>query len=72
MEFEKMEACADMVLSAAIDDLSLEKGITTLEARSEIVESGAYDALYDFETGLWMEGSDYFLEFVKKMQNRKN
>lgn len=66
-----MYACADMILSAAIDDLSLEKGITPSEVRSEIVESGAYDALYDFETGLWMEGSDYFLEFVKKMQNKK-
>ena len=26
----------------------------------------AYDGLYDFETGMWMEGPDYLRDIVKK------
>ena len=31
-------------------------------------ESGAYDALYDPETGLWTQGPDYFTDFFLRMK----
>lgn len=32
------------------------------------VAIGAYDALYDFDTGLWTQGPDYFIDFFLKMK----
>lgn len=70
MNYDKMNACADMILTVAIEDLAEERQISFASARNIIIESGAYDVLYDFDSGLWMEGSDYFLDFVRKMESR--
>ena len=44
-----------------------EDGITWQEARSKIINSAAYTALYDFENGLWENGPDYFRDYYKKI-----
>ena len=68
---EKMKACADMILSDAIEDMAEEEQISFIQARNKIISCGAYDCLYDFKSELWMEGPDYFRCFVKEMDNKK-
>jgi len=63
-------ACADMVLVDAISDLALKSGQTEAEVRELLIESGAYDALYDEQTGLWASGPDAFIHFFEQMQQR--
>ncbi len=55
-----------MILTAAIDDYAKKTNQSISVVRDEIIESGAYDALYDFETGLWTQGPDYFIDFFFK------
>ena len=40
-------------------------GKTVAEIRNDFIESGAYDALYDEETGLWTQGPDYFIDYYE-------
>ena len=63
---EQKRFCADLILTDAIMDMPEEDGITWQEARSKIINSNAYTALYDLETGLWGNGPDYFRDFYKK------
>ena len=53
MEIEKKKFRTDLILTGAIMDMAEEDGITWQEARSKIINSNAYTALYDLETGLW-------------------
>ena len=64
---EQKRFCADLILTDAIIDMAEEDGITWQEARSKIINSNAYTALYDFETGLWGNGPDYFRDFFRRM-----
>lgn len=57
--------CADLILTDAIMDMADEEGISWQETRHKILHSEAYKALYDFETGLWETGPDYFRNFYK-------
>jgi hypothetical protein len=68
MQYEKMKACADMTLANAIEDLSREAHISLEEARNKALESKAYECLYDFDTGMWMEGPDYFRDLLRKSE----
>ena len=70
MEYEKMKACADMTLANAIEDMAEEDNISIEEARNRIMESKSYECLYDFETGMWQEGPDYFRDFMKRNEKR--
>ena len=65
MTSEKMAACADMILADAIEDMALEEGITLEEARDRLLKSKSCECLYDFDSGLWMEGPDYFRYFYE-------
>ena len=67
MNFEQKTFCADLILTDAIMDMAEEEGITLQEARSKFIKSKAYDALYDFETGLLANGPDYFRAFYKSV-----
>ena len=64
MTTEIMQQCADMIAADAIQDLAERLGKPQSEIRALVVESPAYAALYDFETGLWQEGPDYFAALV--------
>ena len=63
---ETKNACADMILVDAIEDMADEEGITRAEARDAILNSDAYEDLYNFDTRLWMEGPDYFRAYYRK------
>ena len=67
MSYDVMCACADMILTDAIEDLADTDNITQAEARNRLLESDAYQSLYDFDSGLWKEGPDYFLDYYKRL-----
>lgn len=67
MSFEQKVFCADLILTDAIVDMAEEEGISKEEARDKIINSKAYDALYNFDTGLWECGPDYFRAFYKSV-----
>mgnify|MGYP001169880579 FL=1 len=64
---EQERFCADLILTDAIMDMADEEGISWQETRHKILNSEAYKALYDFETGLWETGPDYFRDFFRRM-----
>ena len=64
---EQKRFCADLILTDAIMDMADEEGIILQEARNKIINSNAYAALEDFETGLWKNGPDYFRDFFQRM-----
>jgi len=68
MSDEIKNACADMILADAIEDMADEEGISIAEARDAILNSDAYADLYNFDTRLWMEGPDYFREYYQKLK----
>ncbi len=67
MSIELKKFCADLILTDAIMDMAAEEGITWQEARGKIINSRAYTDLYDFETGLWKNGPDYFRDYYRKI-----
>lgn len=64
MTVDVMQQCADMIAADAIQDLAAKLGKSEVEVRALVIESPAYEALYDFESGLWQEGPDYFASLV--------
>ena len=72
MNYDIRTATAEMILTAAIEDYSKSSGQSIAQIRNEIIESGAYEALFDFDTGLWKEGPDYFTAFYLEMKNKKS
>ena len=71
MNSEVMKTCADMIITAAIQDKAKRENRSIDSVRSELICSDAFEALYDFDTGLWQEGSDYFLSFFEEVMKRK-
>ena len=68
MSYEQKVFCAELILTAAIMDMAEDEGIIRQEARSRIINSPAYDALYNFDTGLWAQGPDYFRSFYQSVR----
>ena len=68
MDNEQKVFCAELILTAAIMDMAEDEGISRQEARSRIINSLAYDTLYNFDTGLWSEGPDYFRSFYQSVK----
>ncbi|MCQ2464414.1 MAG: hypothetical protein MJ095_02380 [Oscillospiraceae bacterium] len=69
MNNDVMISTADLILTAAIEDYACRTNRSAADVRDEIIESGACDALYDFETGLWTQGPDYFIDFFLKKKS---
>lgn len=53
------EECADLVMRAMLEDYCTETGVSFNQAFLEFSTSTAYKELFDYSTGLWMEGPDY-------------
>ena len=53
--------CANLIFSIAIQYLADREGITVDMARKRMIHSKVYDALFDYETGLWGQGPIYLL-----------
>lgn len=53
------EECANLVMQAMLEDYCTETGVPFNRAFFEFSTSPAYKELFDYSTGLWMEGPDY-------------
>ena len=53
------EECAALVMQAMLEDYCTETGVSFNQAFLEFSSSTAYKELFDYSTGLWMEGPDY-------------
>ena len=58
--------CADILLSLSVQLLAQRCSISLEEALDRLIHSPAYNAMYDYETGLWQEGPVYFLNFYEQ------
>lgn len=68
---DAVAACADMTLADVVGDLALRAGVSEGEVLDGIIESGAYEALYDEATGLWAGGPDAFADFYGRLAARR-
>ena len=71
MLYEKMSACADLILTDAIEDLARAEDKSKAEIRKKLLTSKAYECLYDFDSGLWQEGPAYFIDFYRRIEGLK-
>lgn len=53
------EECTDLVMQTMLEDYCTETGVPFNQAFFEFSSSPAYKELFDYSTGLWMEGPDY-------------
>ena len=56
---ETKEACAIETMCYMLQTYSLDKHVSFEEALLVFSSSSTYQALFDFETGVWKEGPDY-------------
>ncbi|MBQ9010503.1 MAG: hypothetical protein IJ088_14440 [Clostridia bacterium] len=71
MSFETMYACADLILTDAIEDLARDSNKPKEEIRKALMTSEAYEGLYDLELGFWQDGQAYFIDFYKRLEGLK-
>lgn len=55
------ECCAVIAMREAVETLALREKISYEDALLRFTSSPIYDALFDFETEIWKEGSDYLI-----------
>ena len=56
---ERKEATAIAVMRCMLVTYSEEKGIPFERVMLDFSQSGTYEALFDFDTGIWKEGPEY-------------
>lgn len=56
---QQREACAVSVMRTMLEDYSNSTGMPFTSAFFLFASSPAYKSLFDYRTGLWMEGPDY-------------
>lgn len=65
------ECCAVIAMREAIKTLSLREKISYEEALLHFTSSRAYEALFDFDTEIWKEGSDYLINLYDYCNSQK-
>lgn len=65
------ENCAVNTMRDAVRKLSLREGIPYEEALLRFTSSRVYDALFDYGTGIWREGTDYIVNLYDLVKNNK-
>lgn len=58
---KQKEACAVITMRTMLEKLALRENLNYEEAMLRFADSPIYDALFDFETAIWMEGPEYLL-----------
>ena len=65
------ESCAVNMMRDTVEELSIREGISYEEALLRFTSSRVYEALFDFETGIWKESSDYLLNLYDYCNSNK-
>lgn len=59
---KQKEACAVITMRETISMLAESKNISYEQAMLKFTDSKIYDALFDFDTGIWKESPIYLLD----------
>ena len=68
---EQKETCAVIAMRDAVALMAQEKQISYEDALLFFAGSRIYEALFDFDTGIWKESPEYLLDLYKKFENKK-
>lgn len=63
---KQKNAAAIMLMQRVLEKYSEKNSISLDEALTWFSSTPVYDALFDYETGLWKEGPDYILDIIEK------
>lgn len=66
------ETCAVISMRDAAALLAQEKNISYEDALLLFVSSRIYDALFDFDTGIWKESSEYLLDLYNRFAEKSS
>lgn len=62
----QMESCAISTMRRMIEKYSTKTGVPFEEAFFQFTKSRIYSALFDYATGIWMEGPDYLMDLYEE------
>lgn len=65
------ESCAVNLMRDTIEALALRDSISYEDALLRFTSSKVYDALFDYDTGIWKEGTDYLLNLYDYCNSKK-
>ena len=65
------ESCAVSIMRDTIGALSLRDGISYEEALLRFTSSKVYEALFDYDTGIWRESPDYILDLYDYCNSKR-
>lgn len=63
---KQMESCAISTMRRMIEKFSAKHSVPFDSAFFQFTKSYAYEALFDYETGIWMEGPDYLMDLYEE------
>lgn len=66
------ETCAVISMRDAVALLAQEKHIPYEDALLLFADSRIYDALFDFDTGIWKESPEYLLDLYNKFADKQH
>lgn len=67
---KQKEACAIITMRDMLRKLAIREKISYKEALFLFASSNIYEALFDFDTGIWKESSEYLLDLYDRFSNR--
>lgn len=70
-DLTEKETCAIITMRDTVAALAKKENISCNEAMMKFKNSCVYDALFDYETGIWMESPVYVLELYKRYGSAK-
>lgn len=63
---KQKNAAAIMLMQRVLEKYSEKNSISLDEALTWFSSTPVYNALFEYETGLWKEGPDYILDIIEK------
>lgn len=72
MTRDQKETCAVISMRDAVALLAREKQISYEDALLLFADSRIYDALFDYDTGIWKESPEYLLDLYNKFADKKS
>ena len=67
---KQKEACAIITMRDMLRKLAIREKISYKEALFLFTSPNIYEALFDFDTGIWKESSEYLLDLYDRFSNR--
>lgn len=63
------ETCAVSTMRDMVDKLAVRENISYKDALILFASSRIYDALFDYDTGIWKESSEYLLDLYDRFSS---